>query len=320
MRVSTNQLYTQKMDGIFNSQSKWMRSGEELSTGRRVINPSDDPLAASQNILVSQSESKNQQFMTARIFAKNGMLTQLDITKSVVTVATSIFETLVAAADEHSDQDRQTYAEQLKGLKEQLMNLGNKTDGNGRYVFAGYKTDKPPFVADENGKVSYVGGSERITQKVDDNRTMIIAHTGHEVFLSQPSNPIQEPNGGDSASDVFAVIDMAIKALDVPYSIASKEQKSEAEEWMNQANRGIRNCLNNFSSVEAVLGLQLQELDQLDALGSERSISNKMRSSELVEADWTATISDYYQQQASLQASFKAFADLKGMSLFEMYR
>ncbi|MDX7990280.1 flagellar hook-associated protein FlgL [Xenorhabdus littoralis] len=322
MRVSTNQLYSQKMNGILGAQSKWMKSGEQLSSGRRVINPSDDPLAASQNIMVSQSESKNQQFATARIFARNAMSTQLSITSSMVKVTTSVFETLVAAADKQSDQERASYAQQLEGFKQELLNLGNKTDGNGRYIFAGYKTDKPPFVADKNsGKVSYVGGEEKITQKVDDNRSMIIAHTGRDAFLSQPGNPIKEPDGKtNSESDVFASIDRAIEALKTPYSTASEEQKNEAMELMNKANRGIRNSLNNFSSVEAVLGLQLQELDQLDSLGSERSISNKVRSGELVDVDWVETISEYYQQQAALQASFKAFTDLKGMSLFEMYR
>ncbi|QTL38591.1 flagellar hook-associated protein FlgL [Xenorhabdus budapestensis] len=320
MRVSTNLLYSQKMNGIFGAQSKWMKYGEQLSSGRRVINPSDDPLAASQSIMVSQSESKNQQFMTARIFAKNAMSSQLSITSNVVKVAANVFETLVAAADEQSNQDRESYAQQLEGLKQELLNLGNKTDGNGRYIFAGYKTDKPPFVADKDGKVSYAGGYEEITQKVDDNRTMVIAHTGQQVFLSATSSPIKEPDGSSSESDVFATIDMAIKALRTSYSSVTEEQKNEATELMNKANRGIRNSLNNLSSVEAVLGLQLQELEQLDSLGSEHSIANKVRTGELVDVDWTATISSYYQQQAALQASFKAFTDLKGMSLFEMYR
>ncbi|CDL79502.1 flagellar hook-associated protein FlgL [Xenorhabdus cabanillasii] len=320
MRVSTNLLYSQKMNGIFDAQSKWMKYGEQLSSGRRVMNPSDDPLAASQNIMVSQSESKNHQFMTARIFAKNAMSSQLSITSNAVKVVTNVFETLVAAADEQSAQDRESYAQQLEGLKQELLNLGNKTDGNGRYIFAGFKTDKPPFIADKDGKVSYVGGHQEITQKVDDNRTMVIAHTGQQVLLSATSSPIKEPDGSSSESDVFATIDIAIKALRTPYSSATEEQKNEAMELMNKANRGIRNSLNNLSSVEAVLGLQLQELEKLDSLGSERSIANKVRSGELVDMDWTETISSYYQQQAALQASFKAFTDLKGMSLFEMYR
>ncbi|MDC9588809.1 flagellar hook-associated protein FlgL [Xenorhabdus sp. XENO-10] len=321
MRVSTNQLYTQKMNGIFGAQSKFMKSGEQLSSSRRVINPSDDPLAASQSIMISQSESKNQQFATARNFAKNTMSAQLNITDNVVTATTSVLSAWVAAADKPSDQDRASYALQLEGLKQELLNLSNKTDGNNRYIFAGYKTDVPPFVADSSGKVSYVGGHEQITQKVDDNRSMIIAHTGQQVFLSQPSKPIKEPGGKtNSESDIFASIDMAIKALKVSYSTASEDEKNEAKVLMDKANRGIRNSLENFNSVQAVLGLQLDELDKLDALGSERSILNKVRKGELVDADLVSTISDYRQQQAALQASFIAFTDLKGMSLFEMHR
>ncbi|MBI6550486.1 flagellar hook-associated protein FlgL [Xenorhabdus lircayensis] len=320
MRVSTNLLYSQKMNGVLGAQSKWMQYGEQLSSGKRVINPSDDPLAASQSILVAQSESQNQQFVMARIFAKNTMSTQLSTISSVVSVTNNVFETLVAAADEQSEHDRESYAQQLDGLKQQLLNLGNKTDGNGRYIFAGYKTDVPPFEVDGNGKVHYKGGNEAITQRVDDNRSMIIAHTGQKVFLSATSNPIKEPDVSPSESDIFASIDLAIDALRKPFSNASEEEKAESLELINRANRGVRNSLNNLSSAEAVLGLQLQEMEQLDALASERSIANKVRMGELVDVDWLSTISGYYQEQAALQASYKAFSDLKGMSLFEMYR
>ncbi|MBC8953486.1 flagellar hook-associated protein FlgL [Xenorhabdus sp. PB62.4] len=319
MRVSTNQLYTQKMNGIFDAQSKWMKLSEQLSSGHRVINPSDDPLAASQSIMVSQSESKNQQFATARNFAKSTISLQTSIIGDVIQTTFNVTGTLVA--DAHSDQDRASYAQQLKELKKALLNLGNKTDGNGRYIFAGYKTDVPPFVEDDSGKVSYVGGDQEITQKVDDNRSMIIAHTGKQVFLSQPSKPIKEPdNKTNSESDVFASIDMAIKALEISYSTASEDEKKEAEELMDKANRGIRNSRENFYSVQAVLGSQLQELDKLDALGSERSIANQAHLGELAGDDLIGIITDYRQQQTALQASFIAFTDLKGMSLFEMHR
>ncbi|MDC9580684.1 flagellar hook-associated protein FlgL [Xenorhabdus sp. PR6a] len=320
MRVSTNLLYSQKMNGIFGAQTKWMQHGEQLSTGKRVINPSDDPLAASQNIMVAQSESQNQQYVAARIFAKNTMSIQMDTIASVGKVTQNVLETLVAAADEQSDHDRASYAQQLDGLKQQLLNLGNKTDGNGRYIFAGYKTDSPPLDADKNGKVHYKGGHEAITQRVDDHRSMVIAHTGQKVFLSATSNPMKEPDGSASESDIFASIDFAIEALKKPFMNASEAEREESLALMNKANRGVRNSLNNFSSTEAVLGLQLQEMDQLDALASERSIANKVRMGELMDADLMSVISSYYQEQAALQASYKAFSDLKGMSLFEMYR
>ncbi len=65
----------------------------------------------------------------------------------MVNITTKIQETLVAAGNDGalSDEDRASLAEQLSGLKDQLVGIGNTKDGVGRYVFAGFQTDKPPF-------------------------------------------------------------------------------------------------------------------------------------------------------------------------------
>ena len=41
MRFSTQMMYQQNMRGITNSQAEWMKYGEQMSTGKRVVNPSD---------------------------------------------------------------------------------------------------------------------------------------------------------------------------------------------------------------------------------------------------------------------------------------
>ncbi|NHB60365.1 flagellar hook-associated protein FlgL [Photorhabdus sp. RW14-46] len=321
MRVSTNILYDQKMTSITTAQSKWMQQGAQLSSGQRVINPSDDPMAASQGVMVAQAEAQNQQYITARSFAKNAISMQLSVVSKAVGVVQDIHESLVATVNGVlSDEDRNSLAIQLTGFKEQLVNLGNTTDGNGRYIFAGYKTDMKPFDESTSGTVSYLGGSEEITQKVDSNRSMIIGHTGKQVFLSSTSNPIKEPDGNPSESDIFKTIDMAIQSLKTPFVEADQKSRDDALELLNKANRGARNALNNISSVESVLGLQLREMEDLDNLGAERSLANKSRLSQLVDVEWNSAISNYYQQQAVLQASYKTFADMKGMSLFEIFR
>ena len=54
MRISTQMMYEQNMRGITDSQSRWLSYGEQMSTGKRVNRPSDDPIAASQAIVLSQ--------------------------------------------------------------------------------------------------------------------------------------------------------------------------------------------------------------------------------------------------------------------------
>ena len=58
MRISTAMMYQQNMRGITNSQSEWLRYGEQMSTGKRVTKPSDDPIAASQAVVLSQAQAQ----------------------------------------------------------------------------------------------------------------------------------------------------------------------------------------------------------------------------------------------------------------------
>ncbi|MBG6029150.1 flagellar hook-associated protein FlgL [Proteus mirabilis] len=314
MRLSSNQIFSQRVDNITSSQSKWMTEGNKISSGRRVEKPSDDPMAASQAVMVKQSESRNQQYATARGFAKNSMSLQMSLASQMVNITTKIQETLVAAGNDAtlSDEDRASLADQLEGLKDQLVGIGNTKDGVGRYIFAGFQSDKPPFVADATGKITYQGGDKQITQKVDSNIEMVTNFTGIETLQSSGSK--------GTAPDIFEALDGAITALREPLSGKPQADRDAALDKIDAANRVNRATLNNISSVEAKLGLQLQELDNLDDLGADTSLRNAKRLSELRELDWTQAISDYYQEESVLQASYKVFNDMKDMSMFKMYR
>ncbi|MCK9781678.1 MULTISPECIES: flagellar hook-associated protein FlgL [Enterobacterales] len=314
MRLSSNQIFSQRVDNITSSQSKWMTEGNKISSGRRVEKPSDDPMAASQAVMVKQSESRNQQYATARGFAKNSMSLQMSLASQMVNITTKIQETLIAAGNDAtlSDEDRSSLADQLQGLKDQLVGIGNTKDGVGRYIFAGFQSDKPPFVADATGKITYQGGDKQITQKVDSNIEMVTNFTGIETLQSSGSK--------GTAPDIFEALDSAITALREPLTGKPQADREAALAKIDTANRVNRATLNNISSVEAKLGLQLQELDNLDDLGADTSLRNAKRLSELRDLDWTQAISDYYQEESVLQASYKVFNDMKDMSMFKMYR
>ena len=51
-------MYQQNMNGITGNQSLFMKAAEQLSSGKRVINPSDDPLAASRGDVVAVAGGK----------------------------------------------------------------------------------------------------------------------------------------------------------------------------------------------------------------------------------------------------------------------
>ncbi len=86
MRLSTNMIFDQQVRGVTDAQSSWLKAGEQLSTGRRVTNPSDDPIAASRAVVLSQTQARDSQFALARSFANQGLSLE-ESTLSDVTTA-----------------------------------------------------------------------------------------------------------------------------------------------------------------------------------------------------------------------------------------
>ncbi|WP_455813190.1 flagellar hook-associated protein FlgL [Pseudomonas graminis] len=320
MRLSTGMIYDQQMRGIQNSQSSWLKVGEQLSTGNRVNRPSDDPVAAAQAVVVSQAQAETAQYKTARVFATQNQSTEETTLKQVADVVISAQTTVVAASNGVlSDADRASYATQLEGIRAQLLNLANSTDGNGRYVFAGYESDTAPFTTDATtGETTYNGGLTPITQKVDASRTLTTNHTGKQVFDSLTSSATKEPDGTTGESNIFTILDTAIKSLKVPLDDADQTAVDAEAANMGKANRGLSNVLNNVSSVRAEIGTNLQELDNLDSKGDDTTLNLKTQMSGLIGADTTETISSYTMQQAALQASYTVFQQMSKLSLFNL--
>lgn len=320
MRLSTGMIYDQQMRGIQSSQSNWLNVGEQLATGNRVNRPSDDPVAAAGAVVISQAQAETAQYQTARVFATQNQSTEVTTLKQVTNVITIAQSTIVAASNGTlSDDDRASYATQLEGLRAQMLNLANSTDGNGRYLFAGYESDSPPFITDSvTGATTYDGGLTPITQKVDASRTLVTNHTGKQVFDSLTSNAVKEPDGTDGESNIFTILDTAIKSLKVPLDNADQTAIDAEAANLDKTNRGLRNALNNVSSVTAEVGTNLQELENLDSKGDDTTLNLKNQMSGLIGADTTETISDYTMQQAALKASYIVFQQMSKLSLFSM--
>ncbi|AYN26686.1 MULTISPECIES: flagellar hook-associated protein FlgL [Buttiauxella] len=318
MRISTAMMYQQNMRGVTNAQSEWLRYGEQMSTGKRVTKPSDDPIAASQAVVLSQAQAQNSQYALARTFATQKVSLEENVLGQVTTAIQSAQEKIVNAGNGTlSDDDRASLATDLEGVRNQILNLANSTDGNGRFIFAGYKTDSAPFSGGANSIV-YTGGGTAVTQSVDAARSMTIGHTGTQVFNSLTSNAVPEPDGSDSETNLFNMLDSAIATLRKPAEGLDDADKDLLTAAIDKTNRGLKNSLNNVLTVRAELGTQLNELDKLDDLGNDRALGQSQQMSDLVDVDWNSAISSYVMQQAALQASYKAFSDMQGMSLFQL--
>ncbi|MCE8034543.1 flagellar hook-associated protein 3 [Billgrantia tianxiuensis] len=191
MRISTVTMFDQSVASMNRQQSDFLKVGQQIASGRRVVNPSDDPQAASRSVGVSQAMAVTQQYADARVTARNSLAQAESVLNSVADAITSAKTLLVqAASDTLSDVDRQSVASELRGIYETLIGQANATDGNGRYLFGGYQDNSPPFARTAGEGVSgvnYVGDTNTREQRIDASRLMPVADNGKTIFQSVPS-------------------------------------------------------------------------------------------------------------------------------------
>lgn len=305
MRLSTQYMYQSNIDSL----SKAMNTGNDiysrLSAGQKLLTPSDDPSGASQAILYQNALANMQQFDTARIYAKNALELEDNTLTSFGNILTkSLSEKIVAAGNGTlSDADRQAVATELQGIRDNMLDLANTKNSNGRYIFAGYDTGTAPF----NKDGTYVGGDTPITQKVADSTEMQVGHTGDSVFMS------------NSPDDLFAQLDRAITALNTP--ITDDAGREALKLTLDSVNGSIKKGIDNLGKIQAEVGTNLQQIDALDLSSATQQINVESRLQETVGSDYNTFITLLSQSKMSefaLNSSMMVFQSMQKMNIFNM--
>ncbi|WP_192036498.1 flagellar hook-associated protein FlgL [Halomonas sp. YLGW01] len=188
MRISTPTVYDQGIASMNRQQGEFTAVGQQLATGRRVVSPSDDPKAAAQAVGVAQSQALTQQFTDARVTARNSLSQEESVLNSVNDAITRAKTLLVQASSSTlSDADRQSVASELSGVYNTIVGQANATDGNGTYLFGGFRDDAPPYPQDGEGNVRYVGDTQVRESRIDASRLMPVSDHGEAIFQTVPS-------------------------------------------------------------------------------------------------------------------------------------
>lgn len=184
MRISTITSFSQSMDAMVRQQSDFLKLGLQISSGQRVLTPSEDPQSASAAVAMEQSLALNEQFSQARVSSRNLLSQEDNVLGSVSDVLSTAKSLLVQASNGTlNDTDRISVASELNGLYETLIGQANATDGNGRYLFGGTKDKSAPFVR-QDGHVVYVGDTGQPAQQVDSSRQIANGDHGEQVFMT----------------------------------------------------------------------------------------------------------------------------------------
>lgn len=182
MRVSTNTIYETGTNLMLQQQDALVKTQQQLSTGRRILAPSDDPIAAAQALNVTQSESLNKQYSVNRASASSSLGLEENVLKQVTSLLQDVHGSAVYAGNSTlTDADRKILATELRSKLDSLVGLANTTDENGQFLFSGYQASTKPFV--QTGlNVQYSGDQGQRLNQVGPARQLAISDSGTDIF------------------------------------------------------------------------------------------------------------------------------------------
>ncbi|WP_428035654.1 flagellar hook-associated protein FlgL [Amphritea sp.] len=203
MRISTAQIFSRNTDNISNANSSLVKTQQQLSTGKRILQPSDDPVATAQLIKLDQEINKTDKYQD-NIVVSRRRLSLEETTLDAVNTATLRVKELAIRANSGAvnDNDRTLIASELKELESQLLGLLNTQDVQGEYLFSGYKGFDAAYSYD-GASDSYVfnGDEGRRSIQVGPNATIGSTDSGFNVFENVDSQLALAPAAGSAFSD-----------------------------------------------------------------------------------------------------------------------
>lgn len=183
MRVSSNTLFDSNVAAMTQQQERLMQTQQQISTGRKILTASDNPVAAARALEVTQSDAMNTQYATNRGAARH----TLSLAESTLQGVTSLLQdvktaTVNAGNGSLNSSDRRTIATELSGRLQELAGLANSTDGIGNYLFAGFQSKTQPFV-DTAAGIGYFGDDGQRNVQVSATRQMPSSGNGADIFM-----------------------------------------------------------------------------------------------------------------------------------------
>jgi len=215
MRISTFWMQQTSVNAMLDQQSALARTQQQVSTGRRILSPSDDPAGSARVLDLGHADAAISQYQR-NIDAADARLGNEDQALSSVSGLLGRVRTLsLEGANGSTGADaRKDIAIEIRERIKQLVQLANSRDAGGEYMFAGNSTRTQPFVQSGSG-VSYAGDQGQRSIAIAPGQTLATGDPGSDVFQNIPdgngtfSIAAAPANTGTAVSGATSVTDIA---------------------------------------------------------------------------------------------------------------
>lgn len=296
-RVTQSMLNSQMLRNINTNMNRMQTLQDQLSTGRKINKPSDDPVGISFSMRYRSELNVNEQYESNVAASQSWM----DYTDTMLDQAGKVLHRVRELAVEgangtNSKESLEAMRIEIDQMYGQMVNIGN-SQFDGKYVFNGQLTDLKPFPDEENA-MSAVTDTREIQFEIGLGVRMAVNKTADQVF--------GEP---DTETNIFQVFKDLSKALSdqnydgVSTALGKLDQRMDAF-------LGVRSDVGAKSNRIQLAAERLQDIDV--------NVTSLLSKTE--DADIAKVITNIKMDENVYQASLSAGSRLIQPSLVDFLR
>jgi flagellar hook-associated protein 3 FlgL len=268
---------------------------EQISSGKRINRPSDDPIGITQSMGLNNILSKIDQYQKNIGFGQSWLTateSSLQGISDLIVRGKEIANQM--ATGTYSADQRANAAQEVQSLLDQTMEIGN-TKVNGRYIFSGYHEQSPAY--DQN--FNYLGDNKDIKIPIGESVQMKINLTGDAVF-----GPDGDPN--NNLFQILTGLRDALQSNDI-------NGVSSALERLNSFQPKIDSDL-------AEVGSGLNRMENSKNILSNLEQNQTQRLANIEDTDIVQATTDLTAKQTAYQAALYSDAQITQLSLIDFLR
>ncbi|MGY0635769.1 MAG: flagellar hook-associated protein FlgL [Paraglaciecola chathamensis] len=186
MRISTGQLYDRSIRAVLDNQDDLSDVQQQLSTGKKLLRPSDDPVGSAQVIRLTEEIDLINQYNKNNNLLTNSIEQEETILGNVTDNIQRARQLMIQAGNGILDvDDRKAIAIEIGQIRDQIFDAMNSQSANGEYIFAGYQSATPAFsyTAGASGNKYAFEGDEGLNEiRISNTFSLAMNNSGQTVF------------------------------------------------------------------------------------------------------------------------------------------
>lgn len=291
MRVTDSFRYEQYKLTLATVKEKIDKTSLMVSSGTRILTPSDDPIGTVRGMKLQSEIDANTQYANNLASLKTSATYYSSAFDSISDLLSEAKElTVQMASDTVDEADRQTAAEQIDGIIDQLLSVAN-TKVSGSYIFGGIDSATAPYTMDAGGTVTFNGSADTSQVSVTSSTTMSSGFSGAQVFSVTGTN-------------LFETLQTLKQHLE-------DNDLSGIQSDLDSLDACIDLTEENISAV----GVYSSRIESVITTNEGRNTTLTAALTEVLQADTVSLMTDYYALTTAYQASAYCLSKLQSLSV-----